>query len=57
MNYEQALQQLQKIVSEIENEAISLDELTEKVKTANELIAFCKTRLRQVEMDILPNEG
>ncbi len=50
MKYEDALQAVQKILSDIENEEISIDDLLDKVKAANNLIAVCKQKLRNVEM-------
>jgi len=52
MTYENALDKLQHIISNIENEAISVDELSKKVKEANDLIQFCRTKLRNVEVEI-----
>lgn len=52
MTYEKALDKLQKIISSIENEEISIDELSEKTKEANQLIEFCRTKLRKVEAEI-----
>lgn len=52
MTYENALKELQTIVAAIENEEVSIDELTVKVKRAGELIQYCKEKLRQVEKEI-----
>ena len=52
MTYEKALKELQHIVATIENEAVSIDELSEKTKRAGELIRFCKNKLRNVEQEI-----
>lgn len=52
MTYEKALEELQIIIAAIENEQVSIDELTAKVKRANELIRFCKEKLRKVESEI-----
>ena len=52
MKYETALQELQTIVQAIENEEVSIDELTAKTKRANELIQFCKEKLRKVELEV-----
>ena len=52
MTYENALKDLQTIVAAIENEEVSIDELTVKVKRAGELIQYCKEKLRQVEKEI-----
>lgn len=51
-SYESALQELQSIVSDIENDSVSVDELTKKVKRASELIKFCKTILTKTEVEV-----
>jgi exodeoxyribonuclease VII small subunit len=51
-NYTQAFEELQKIVNEIENGKISVDELSEKVKRATELIVICKTKLTTTEENV-----
>ena len=51
-NYELAFEELQKIVTEIEQGEISVDELSEKVKRAALLIKFCKTKLQTTEEDV-----
>ena len=52
MTYEKALKELQTIVAQIENEEVSIDELTEKVKRAGELIKYCKEKLRKVGEEV-----
>jgi exodeoxyribonuclease VII small subunit len=49
LTYEAAFQELNTIVKDIEQDNIQLDDLTKKISRANELIAFCKERLRQTE--------
>ena len=51
-NYAQAFEELQRIVSEIEEGHISVDELSEKVKRAAQLISICKTKLSTTEEDV-----
>jgi exodeoxyribonuclease VII small subunit len=51
-NYTEAFEELQKIVAEIENGKISVDELSEKVKRATELIVICKTKLTTTEENV-----
>lgn len=51
-NYSQAFDELQKIVSEIEQGEISVDELSEKVKRAAQLIKICKSKLSTTEEDV-----
>ena len=51
-NYEQAFEELQNIVNEIELGEISVDELSEKVKRASQLIKICKDKLSTTEEDV-----
>ena len=51
-NYAQAFEELQQIVSEIEEGQISVDELSEKVKRAAYLINICKAKLSSTEEDV-----
>ena len=51
-NYADAFDELQQIVSEIEEGQISVDELSEKVKRAALLIKICKTKLTSTEEDV-----
>ena len=51
-NYAEAFEELQQIVSEIEEGQISVDELSEKVKRAAHLINICKTKLSSTEEDV-----
>jgi exodeoxyribonuclease VII small subunit len=52
INYTDAFNELQGIVTEIENGDISVDELSEKVKRAAHLIAICKSKLTKTEEDV-----
>jgi exodeoxyribonuclease VII small subunit len=52
LDYTQAFEELQQIVSEIEQGEISVDELSTKVKRAAELIRFCRNRLTTTEEDV-----
>lgn len=51
-NYSEAFEELQQIVSEIEEGTITIDELSEKVKRAALLIKICKTKLTTTEEDV-----
>lgn len=51
-NYASAFEELQQIVSEIEEGQISVDELSEKVKRAALLINICKAKLSSTEEDV-----
>lgn len=50
--YEEAYEELQGIVKEIESGTISVDVLGEKVKRAGELIRFCKDKLFKTEQEV-----
>jgi exodeoxyribonuclease VII small subunit len=52
LNYSEAFEELQRIVTEIEHGEISVDELSQKVKRATELIKICKTKLTTTEEDV-----
>ncbi len=52
INYTEAFDELQKIVSEIEDGKISVDELSEKVKRAAVLIKICRAKLIATEEDV-----
>jgi len=51
-SYTEAYEELQQIVSELEQGEISIDLLSEKVKRASELIAVCKQKLYATELDV-----
>lgn len=51
-DYESALSELQTIVSNIESDSVSVDELTKKVERASELIQYCKTVLTKTETEV-----
>ena len=51
-SYEKAMQELQGIVDQLQEETIGIDDLSEKVKRAAELIQFCKEKLRSTDSDI-----
>lgn len=52
MTYTEAFQELQDIVTEIEQGETSIDVLSKKVKRASELIHYCKTILATTEGDV-----
>ena len=52
LSYEEALQELQQIVAQLQEDAVSVDELSEKVKRAAELIAYCREKLRTTEENL-----
>jgi len=52
LTFDNAFSKLEKLVEQIEDENIQLDELAKKVKEANELIKYCETKLRTIVADI-----
>ena len=52
MTYESAFKELEEITRAIENEAVSVDILSEKVKRASYLIEYCQKKLRQTEDEV-----
>ncbi|MCC5932311.1 MAG: exodeoxyribonuclease VII small subunit [Cyclobacteriaceae bacterium] len=52
ITYKEALAKIEEIVSKVENGEPDIDELAGMVKTATELIRYCKEKLRQTEDDL-----
>jgi len=52
INYTEAFDELQQIVSEMENADITVDELSEKIKRCTMLIKLCKDKLTKTEAEI-----
>ncbi|MCQ2268595.1 MAG: exodeoxyribonuclease VII small subunit [Bacteroidaceae bacterium] len=52
LTYTQAMTQLQEIVEQLEDNSLDIDQLTEKVKYAQELIKFCRDRLYKTDEEI-----
>ncbi len=52
MTYDAAYAELNTILSSLQMEDVSLDDLSDKLKRAAELSDFCKTKLRSIEDDI-----
>lgn len=52
LTYTEAFEQLQKIVSQMENADISVDELSDNIKKASKLIKICKDKLTKTEQEI-----
>ncbi len=50
--YQQAMDELDAIVSQIENDELSIDELSSKIKKASKLITFCKDKLRKTDEEV-----
>jgi exodeoxyribonuclease VII small subunit len=51
-SYDSAMQEIQNIVAELQNESVGVDALAEKVRRAADLITLCREKLRQTETDV-----
>ena len=51
-SYTQAFDELQRIVAEMERGDIGIDELSNNVKRASELIQYCRNKLKTTELDV-----
>ena len=51
--YEAAFAELQTIVRKMENEELDIDEMSEQLKRAQELIKFCKDKLTKTDEEIM----
>lgn len=52
MKYEEAIQQLETIVVQIENNELDIDQLTDRLKEAQKLIKLCKDKLYKTDEKI-----
>lgn len=52
LNYTQAMQRLELIVAQLEEGKKSVDELSDLVKEASELVNQCRKKLKTTEEDI-----
>jgi exodeoxyribonuclease VII small subunit len=50
--YIDAINEIEQIIAEIENNELDVDDLTDKIRRASELLKFCKTKLRTTEEEI-----
>lgn len=50
--YKDAFEELQAIVTDIESGDIAVDELTEKINRASELLSICKAKLTASEEEV-----
>ena len=51
-NYTEAMNRLESIVKKIENGEMDVDSLTDNLKEAKELVAYCKSKLLKVEEEV-----
>ena len=52
IKYETAMAELQAIVTKMENDEFDIDELSEQLKRAQELIKLCKDKLTKTDEEI-----
>ncbi len=52
MKYEEAIEQLETIVSQIENNELDVDQLADRLKEAQKLIKLCKDKLYKTDEKI-----
>ena len=52
LNYRNAIERLDEIISMIENDDIDVDELSLQVKEAVNLVKMCKAKIDKAEMEV-----
>ncbi len=52
LTYLEAMQELEDILAQMEENTLEIDSLADRVKRASELIAFCKEKLKTTEKDV-----
>jgi len=52
MKYEEAVAQLEEIVEKMENDELDIDQLSEQLKRAKELVKLCKDKLTKTDGEI-----
>jgi exodeoxyribonuclease VII small subunit len=52
ISYQEAYAELESILNKLENNELDVDQLTDQVKKASELIKICKSRLFETEAEI-----
>jgi exodeoxyribonuclease VII small subunit len=52
LSYSEAVGQIEEILEQIENGALDVDQLAEKVKQASELLKICRSKLFETEKEI-----
>jgi len=52
LTYSEAIQEVETIVNQIENNELDVDELTTSVKRVADLLAFCKAKLKSTEEEV-----
>ena len=52
IKYEEAVAQLEEIVDKMENDELDIDQLSDQLKRAKELVKLCKDRLTKTDEEI-----
>jgi exodeoxyribonuclease VII small subunit len=52
LTYSQAMAELESIVDSVESNGMGIDDLTEKLKRAQQLVKFCRERLHKTEEEV-----
>lgn len=52
ISYAEAIKQIEEILKKIESEELDVDELSDKVKKAADLLKLCKMKLHETEEEI-----
>jgi exodeoxyribonuclease VII small subunit len=52
IKYEEAMRQLQEIVRKMENDELDIDQMSDQLKNAQELIKICRDKLTKTDEEI-----
>ena len=52
MSYTEAINRLNEIMQQMESGELDVDALTETLKEARQLLAFCKEKLHNIDQDV-----
>jgi len=52
LSYNEAVAEIESIISKIENQELDIDELSANVKRVAELLNFCKLKLKNTEEEV-----
>jgi exodeoxyribonuclease VII small subunit len=52
LSYKEAITEIDEILSQLENNELDVDELSEKVKRVSQLVTLCKDKLHITEQEV-----
>ena len=52
LSYDEAIKELKNILSTLQDETLSIDQLTDSIKRASELLESCNSRLISTEIEV-----